>query len=618
MTWMTDLYQTYENNRDQVGNLIVRNGKTFSLLPVGHAYRNAQIEVTVTDKGEFYDARVLSKDEAPTIIPVTEASSGRTSKAVPHPLHDNLKYVAGDYEKYVEKEKNTFSPYELYMDQLKNWATENPRINAVYIYLKKETLIRDLIANGELFEKNGKLIPKWTKEIEGQQGEKPEIFKVIVGEQGSAFVRFTVHKPNQVSELPLWEDVAIYESAIDHFFSDKKGLDYVTGKNDRVTDSHTSSLRYAGDMAKLISANDETNFTFRGRFLNKSEVAEVGYDISQKAHNALKWLIAKQGIIREGRVFLIWGDEITEPITPLTGGNTFAEDDIETSEDPTQEEYTKLIKAAIYQKTPNLSTHAKVHIMILDNATSGRLSILYYNSMDQMQYLSRIEKWHLRSMWRNTFYSGKKWHSYYGAPGLHEIVQAALGERANKKVLNNTVTALFTCVVEGRTIPSDILRNLVHRSSNPQSFENEGNWRKAVQVTCSMINNYYQGGYQVSLNQDSKEPNYLFGRLLAVSHVLEKHALNEQGAKPRSTNAERYMNAYSMHPVKTWQIIRKNLQPYMNRLGHKTSYYEKIFSEIMNQFDEASFTDKPLDGRYLLGFYSQEYAIYHKEKQEEV
>ena len=617
MTWMTDLYQTYENNRDQVGNLIVRNGKTFSLLPVGHAYRNAQIEVTVTDKGEFYDARVLSKDEAPTIIPVTETSAVRANVIAPHPLHDTLEYVASDLKKYTELKGKKAEANESYMKQLQQLSKINPKIKAIYEYLKKGHLVKDLVDEKIIkLDSSNHLITKW---VESEMGKKPELFKTLVGGQEKSFVRFNVHSVSHYSIEPdIWESADLAMKIAEYFSVADNNLDYVTGNKMRTAKFHSSGIRYAGDMAKLISANDETNFTFRGRFLNKSEVAEVGYDISQKAHNALKWLIAKQGIVREGRVFLIWGDEITEPITPLTGGDTFAEDDIETSEDPTQEEYTKLIKAAIYQKTHNLSTHAKVHIMILDNATSGRLSILYYNSMDQMQYLSRIEKWHLQSMWRNTFYSGKKWHSYYGAPGLHEIVQAALGERANKKILNNTVTALFTCVVEGRTIPSDILRNLVHRSSNPQSFENEGNWRKAVQVTCSMINNYYQGGYQVSLNQDSKEPNYLFGRLLAVSHVLEKHALNEQGAKPRSTNAERYMNAYSMHPVKTWQIIRKNLQPYMNRLGQKANYYEKIFSEIMNQFDEASFTDKPLDGRYLLGFYSQEYAIYHKEKQEEV
>ena len=122
----------------------------------------------------------------------------------------------------------------------------------------------------------------------------------------------------------------------------------------------------------------------------------------------------------------------------------------------------------------------------------------------------------------------------------------------------------------------------------------------------------------MSLNKESNERNYLFGRLLAVSHVLESEVLKAQATSSRATNAERYMNAFSMHPVKTWMIIRKNLQPYLNRLSPgKKVYYSKLFDEIMNQFDQVDYTDKALDGRYLLGYYSQEYDIYHKTLGEE-
>ncbi len=630
MTWISDLYETYEENKNQVGEVFIRNNQKFSLLPIGHVYRKVQIEVTVTQDGEFFSARVLGKDEALTMIPVTEKSAGRTSSPIPHPLHDGLKYVAKDFESYVnvKKKKDQETANELYLKQLAQYAEINDKMKAIYVYLSKGTLIRDLVDNKILFlDENNQLLPKWSKELTEEKGFKPEIFDVISNTQDSAMVRFTVHDTkNSINELPIWEDRVMEEFMIEELVKDdsEKGLDYVTGRDLKTTTSHNSGLRFSGDMAKLISANDSTNFTYRGRFINDTEVATVGYEVSQKAHNALKWLITKQGITQAERVYLVWGNSLPEKFTPLAGGNEYVDDDDEEEDlfevqDYTQEEYAKLLRRSIYGRNNELAIDEKVNIMILDSATKGRLGILYYNSTNQKEYLERIEKWHQQSSWRHTYFVNKQRRFSFGAPNLFDVAKAALGERTNEKLIQNTVTSLFTCVVEGKKVPFDITRNLVHRASNPQSFEQHWKWRETIEIACSMVNNYYfkdRGGCSVSLNKESQERNYLFGRLLAVSHILEKEALNEQN---RSTNAERYMNAFSTHPVKTWLIIRKNLQPYIDRLSSPSKIrYNKLFDEIMNQFDESSYTDKALDGRYLLGYYSQEYDIFHKSTNEEV
>ena len=334
----------------------------------------------------------------------------------------------------------------------------------------------------------------------------------------------------------------------------------------------------------------------------------------------------KQGIVRDGRVYLVWGPELPESHTPLAGGAEFMdddelEDDLGNPKDHTQEDFAKLLKSAIYGPHRERLTADKVNIMILDNATKGRMGILYYNSTNQKQYLERIEQWQEHSAWRHTYFKEKRPYHYFGAPNLYEIAKAAFGENANDRVLNNTTTILFTCVVEGKKVPFDLVSKLSHRVSNPQSFEQRWQWKKALEIACSMVNHYYfraKGGCSVSLNKESNERNYLFGRLLAVSHVLESEVLKAQATSARATNAERYMNAFSMHPVKTWMIIRKNLQPYLNRLSPgKKIYYSKLFDEIMNQFEQADYTDQALDGRYLLGYYSQEYDIYHKTLGEE-
>ena len=69
----------------------------------------------------------------------------------------------------------------------------------------------------------------------------------------------------------------------------------------------TKKIRNEGDGAKLISANDKENYTFRGRFIDKEQAFAIGAETSQKAHNALKWLIRKQGHSFDTLSMITWG-----------------------------------------------------------------------------------------------------------------------------------------------------------------------------------------------------------------------------------------------------------------------------------------------------------------------
>ena len=65
-------------------------------------------------------------------------------------------------------------------------------------------------------------------------------------------------------------------------------------------------IRNEGDGAKLISSNDKDNFTYRGRFTTKEEAFAIGNETSQKVHNALKWIIRRQGGTYDTMVFVTW------------------------------------------------------------------------------------------------------------------------------------------------------------------------------------------------------------------------------------------------------------------------------------------------------------------------
>lgn len=105
MSWLLQLYKTYNDNLKQVGETVKKGeDREYTLLPISHTTQNAHIEVTIDEDGDFLRAKALTK--ASTVIPCTEEAASRSgSKIAPYPLHDKLSYVAGDFVKYGGRSK---------------------------------------------------------------------------------------------------------------------------------------------------------------------------------------------------------------------------------------------------------------------------------------------------------------------------------------------------------------------------------------------------------------------------------------------------------------------------------------------------------------------------------
>ncbi len=333
-----------------------------------------------------------------------------------------------------------------------------------------------------------------------------------------------------------------------------------------------TKIRNAGDKAKLISANDTSGFTFRGRFNKADESAAISYEVSQKAHNALKWLINKQGKIIDQRVFLVWSNDAM-PIPDVVDDSysIFSSSEKSSNEDEstfyTQEEFANEFAKAIDGYKNNLSTKANIQILILDSATTGRLAVLYYRSINQEMYFNRIKNWHTTAMWEFHY---RKDHNgefvkFYGTPATKDIAFAAYGPHVSEKVVKGLMERMIPCIMDEKKIPVDIVRSAIYRASNPVSME-KWQWEKTLSITCSLVSKH-EGGISVALDKESMDRDYLFGRLLAIADVLERNALDS--GDQRATNARRYMNSFSQHPARTWKTIQDALQPYQARLGEK-------------------------------------------------
>lgn len=634
MSYLHALYETYRQNLDEVGKpqqKQFRNGETaeYMLLPMSHTTQTAHIEILVDLEGNFYDARVLNKEI--TVLPFTEESGARAGQNyIPHLLHDKLMFVAGDYKKYVEADDKKSVAYDAYIAQLEGWVTSpynHPYIQAISEYVKKGTVIEDLVKQNILFiGEHGRLLKKWT----GEQSEKPEIFGVIASEQEAAFVRFNVHIPGEVV-TPIWRNQKVFEAYTNYYNTQlkEKDLCYVTGEQAARVKLHPNKLRNSGDKAKLISANDGTGFTFRGRFRSSGEAANISYDASQKAHNALKWLIERQGKAIDGRVFLVWGTRNLDipAVSDNLADQDFDWDSVDLtaqmeSKDDLKETLARQHRALIEGFSRNISIEEnadeKVYILTLDAATPGRLAVLYYREFDIKAYFERLANWHVKASWRQTRKKDNEWVAYYGAPSFYTIAQAAYGPRPSDKVVKGVIERLVPCVLDERKIPLDIVRSAIVRASNPQFYPEGWEWEQALTVACSLVRKTYEEEeYTVALDKKCTDRDYLFGRMLAVADVLERRALGKE--ENRATNALRYMNAFQSNPLRTWNTIQGNLQPYQMKLREKANYYTRLIDEIASQIPVEQFNNTALSGKYLLGYYSQRQDLYtKKDKEEEV
>lgn len=642
MNWIQSLYETYENCKGMIGAGVDEN--QVPLLPICHTTQKAQIEITLDARGDFRRASVVGKDEARTVIPCTEKSAGRTSGEAAHPLCDKLQYLARDYVVYGG-EKDPY--FDSYAQLLAGWVNKGapPKVRAIHNYVGRGRVIADLVAHKVLFvDVSGRLCIK--RPFEKEKDAPTDIFDLFPGRvdpktgklgswQADAFVRWKVEMGDLGPEV--WNDPEIITSWIEYYSSTKqaKALCYVTGEECFSADQHPAKIRNDADKAKLIASgksvsadgkitiDDGCGFTFSGRFTYPDQAATVGFETTQKAHFALRWLMSRQGYVRDDLGVVAWATSGTKVIQP-TQDSIDALDDLPSEESDiadTAQNMALRLKMKIAGYRQELGETARMVVMAVDSATPGRLSIVYYRTLSGSEFLKRIERWHETCAWRHTYHAveekdekGKtktRYIAFYGAPAPAAIAEAAYGSRLDGKLRKATIKRLLPCIVDEQPIPRDLVESVIRRASNPAGI-NGYEWSKALTIACALFRKYKEGKetYDMSLDETRTTRDYLYGRLLAIADILEERVLYKAKEK-RATNAARYMQQFSQRPFHTWKQIHESLTPYMMRLGG-ANYYKNLMAHVTSLNPEALEGNKPLSGEYLLGYYCQRQKLLEK------
>ncbi len=658
MSWMQKLYRTYEYVQEQ-------GLDDEDLALPFHMSKAVHLKVILNDKAEFVGAeRFEVKKQVP--IQVTEKSSKRSGSAIaPYALHDGLQYIAktaGNYltieylskvaekdkgkkwqaflagtdedkRKFADTEKTKYKEcFEFYESQLSGWAEFGnlQEINIVLQYIQKGSLIEDLLEK-QIFS------------------FKDNILSVGKDDPFSLTIVWAVEISND-PHSDLWNKPCIQSRWIEYQESliqkgRHKSLCCITGDLDYPTEAYPK----INGNAKLVSANDDTGFTFRGRFYgdkdngDKSELGSqaviLGKNASQKAFSALKWLINRQGIRNGKQVILAWSSNCIsdedEFLSNLYQGDDiytslFAKDKIDHSADLGLKTVEQL-KKKFHGYKEKLAANEQISLLMVDepSKTGGRMSLTFYQEKLRDDYFRDLDEWQDDFAWYQKYKSS--W--IFSAPSLERIAEVVLTktefEDKDRKSRRQLYARLLPVISGGKSvhIPYDLVQKSFQAACNP--FVNyrpeagekirSANWQRNIGVACALYKGWrarhhdlsQRRTYPMSLDTQNRSRDYLYGRLIAQAESMEWYALYLQNGKKtptRATNAERYFQQFAQKPYSTWRnLASEKLVPYQNYLTSQgKDFYKQAIGEIMELFQRDDYVcDDKLSGEFLLGYHCQ-------------
>lgn len=612
MSWIQKLVETYDACFGQM------QFAAHPLVPIDHVEQNAHIEIAIDEEGNFLRAAVVQKE--PTLIPVTEQSAGRTSGAVAHPLCDKIRYVAKDFGS---------DDHKLFADQLASWANEsaNSSLRAILNYVKKGSVASDLVNAGIMTKVDDR---SWKTAWSKDEIKNAPLAKLLTPDaktkerdQSDAFVRWRVEITGKL-ESAVWKDIELQKdwAAFNAKNQSGQGFCLSTGDLAPLAENHPKRLRHGGDGAKLISSNDTKGFTFRGRFTKADEAYGLSSTATQKAHNALRWLIARQGAKNGDQVVVAWSVESADAPPVAVDSWQFFRDAGEIVEEVSKAAYdgdagqlfALRLKKVIGGYKQKLDDSADIVVMGLDSATPGRMAILFYRELKESEFLARLERWHTLLAWPQEM--GKDRH-FIGAPAPKDITEACYGQRVDEKLRKATQERLLPCIVDGRPLPRDLVQSAVRRAVNRVALE-DWEFERNLGVACSLYRGAHpKESYSMSLDESRTSRDYLYGRLLALADSIEGLALKVAKVQ-RDTTAARFMQRFADHPYSTWRTIELQLTPYIAQLRssraaalqRRQSLVDAVYTMFETSGGESTFLDnRPLSGEFLLGFHSQREAL---------
>lgn len=625
MSFLTELYNAYNMSLES-GLVDKHEASQTVLLPIYHNNMRSNgkniIQIHLNKDSSLERVEFVPVGDY-IVFPVTEDSVARSgSNPPPHPLVDKMDYVVPSKDVKHDNYKKAFLEWVNFLPDGQNKK---------YLEIIKEFILqKDMLSKilNKLFEDNSFSIDGFNIEYNDSSEHKTVVRKLDLTK---VFLTYSINEFDGPLNVGVTENTELHRSYIDYINTNLKpnGVCDITGEFTYISSKHRGLL----GNAKLVSVSNNKE-TYRGRFREKSDVFNIGYQTSEKIHLMLKYLLENKNSSKwlgEQQYLINW---VSTDISNENEIDVFKPFDmlLLDSEIETQDDYmpvsirNKKVGDSFISGKINFSEEAEYYAAIIDKSSNGRLSIKYFRKMPTSQLINNLERWQTNNSWE--IYDVEKKQNINRAPSIPEAVMATYGlERDGKFVLDNgnfrkdLFQKLVTCIIDGLPVPKNYLVKLDINIRKRLTYRKK--WNSIMYIACGLMNNERNEEFNIMVDKKNTNRSYLFGRLLALYEIIESRTFEQE--TQRVTNAEKFWSSYTNNPENIMQVLEEKVKPYEQKLSISNPginvKIQKEKREIITMLDEytkESDVNKRLTYQFIYGYYSETKFIYSKKEEEVV
>lgn len=386
------------------------------------------------------------------------------------------------------------------------------------------------------------------------------------------------------------------------------GICLVSGKQDEIERLHPSIKGVWGAQssgANIVSFNHEA---FKSYGKEQSYNAPVGKSAAFAYTTALNRLLAKDSTQRlqvgdASTVF--WADRAGSEMEDIFA-DLFSEPP---KDDP--DKNTRAV-AGLYKSIQNSSfvidqeENARFFVLGL-SPNAARISIRFWLTGTVVEFAEKI-RCHFDDI---TIVHRDKEPQHLSLFRL--LVATALANKADN-IPPNLGGDILRSILNGLPYPQTLLQGAIRRIRATQHVTYA---RVAIIKACLNRQNRFTQTHNkeltVSLDPENTHPAYLLGRLFAILEKVQKDA--QPGIN--ATIRDRFYGSFSSSPASVFAILMRLKNHHLSKLGEGSKiYYEKMIGDIVTLMPSSGVpAHLPLadQGRFAIGYYHQNHALYTKQ-----
>ena len=111
-------------------------------------------------------------------------------------------------------------------------------------------------------------------------------------------------------------------------------------------------------------------------------------------------------------------------------------------------------------------------------------------------------------------------------------------------MIANAVERILPCIVDGKRVPVDIMREVVHRAQHPQNYKSKTLWQQVLSVACALTRKHLiEKGEECLVMKSAESLDAKCGRMLAIADAIEAWVLR------RGEDRQNYNGNALLHKV---------------------------------------------------------------------